>query len=490
MNQDRVIDLKEARNPILLSSKRQSLSTVPVDLRLDGTKNILIISGANRGGKTVTLKTLGLLSLMAQSGLHLPVAEGGTLPVLKNVLAEIGDDQDIQTGLSTFSAHVEHLKIMMERADSESMVIIDEPGMGTDPNEGAAIAMAVLDDLSQKGTLIAVSTHYNRLKSYGLTHPGAQHACMEFDVSTNRPTFSLRYGHPGISYAVEIAKDVGIKPEVLEKAKAYLDRDEIQLNGLIDKLYQLTREAALEKEAATATKKKYHAAKQKISRTLKRIEVKKEALLEEKRADAERLLEQAREEFSRLINASKRGAETLSQREMEGDYDRITHDLEDWLHDTEDPEPVDENAFEPGLWVLHKAHQQKGTILSVDRDRSKAMMQYGNLRLCVNLKDLSIVKDPVHGEAKEPSTCHYWTDPRREINLIGYRVGEALPLIDKMIDRAMVEGDGSLRIIHGYGTGKLKRAIRDHLKGLSCVKDVRGEDPQYGGDAITLVELD
>jgi DNA mismatch repair protein MutS2 len=493
MNETGVINLREARNPILLSSKNQSLSTVPVDLRLDGTKNILILSGPNRGGKTVTLKTLGLLSLMAQSGLHIPVAEGGTLPVFRNILAEIGDDQDIQAGLSTFSAHVEHLKMMMDRADPESLAIIDEPGMGTDPNEGAAIAMAVLDDLSHKGALIAVSTHYSRLKSYGFMNDRAENASMEFDASANRPTFFLKYGHPGISYATEIAQDAGINSEVLEKAKAYLDRDEIQLNRLIDKLYRLNREAALEKERAASTKRKYHAAKQKISRTLAKLETEKEAILKEKRTEVERLLKQATAEFGQLINSLKKGGDNLSQLELKGRYEQLTHNLKGWRYGDESPDSIDENAFEPGQWVRHTVHQQMGTILSVDRERSKAIMQYGNIKLSVNLRDLCIIQNPLGGEeikAIGPTSCYYATDPRLELNLIGYRVGDALPLIDKMIDRAIVEGDGPLRIIHGYGTGKLKQAIREHLKGLSCVKKIRGEDPLYGGDAITLVELD
>jgi DNA mismatch repair protein MutS2 len=493
MNENGVINLREARNPILLSSKHQSRSTVPVDLRLDGTKNILIISGPNRGGKTVTLKTLGLLSLMAQSGLHIPAAEGSTLPVLRNIFAEIGDDQDIQAGLSTFSAHMEHLKMMMDLADPESLAIIDEPGMGTDPNEGAAIAMAVLDDLSHKGVRVAVSTHYSRLKSYALMNDKAENASMEFDTSSNRPTFTLRYGYPGISYATEIAHDTGISPEVLERAKAYLDKDEIQLNRLIDKLYRLNREAALERERATSTERKYHAAKQRISQAMAKLETEKKAILEEKRAEAERLLKQAEAEFGRLINSLKKnGREHLSQVELQDQYEQLTHKVKGWVYGDEDPDPIDENAFRQGQWVRHKIHQQIGTILSVDRDRSKAMIACGNLKFSVSLKDLCIIQNPLEGEeieGKGSIVRHDMKDPRREINLIGYRVGDALPLIDKMIDRALVEGDGSLRIIHGYGTGKLKQAIREHLRALSCVKNIQGEDPQHGGEAITLVEL-
>jgi DNA mismatch repair protein MutS2 len=486
------VDLRQARNPILVALASEKESPVPSDVVLDRNQNVMIISGPNRGGKTVTLKTLGLLSLMAQAGLHIPAAEGSSLPVFKNIMAEIGDDQDIQAGLSTFSAHIDHLKHMMEHADEKSLVIIDEPGMGTDPDEGAALAMAVLDELSQKGAFVAVSTHLNRLKTYGLLHEKAKNARMEFDGFTNRPTFSLQYGAPGTSYAFEIANEAGVGPNILEQAKGYLDRDEVQLNRLINKLNRLKQETALEKLEAEQVKDKYRAARERLFQALKKLDTDRRILLEEKRSEADTLIRGARDEFKQLINTFKKTGES-SQAQIKQHFDGISKDLENRLSVAgEQDKSIDLSGYEIGQQVRLKEFDQVGTVLSLDMANAKATILAGNVRLSARLQDLELISEPEKSVEDEPprhipypiSGAH-----PREINLIGYRVADALPLIDRMIDRAMVEGELSLRIIHGYGTGKLKQAIREHLKGFSCVKRISGADSQSGGEAITIVDL-
>ena len=486
------VDLRQARNPILVALASDKDSTVPSDVVLDKNQNVLIISGPNRGGKTVTLKTLGLLSVMAQAGLHIPVAEGSSLPVFKNIMAEIGDDQDIQAGLSTFSAHIDHLKHMMEHADEASLIIIDEPGMGTDPDEGAALAMAVLDELSQKGAFVAVSTHLNRLKTYGLLNERAKNARMEFDKSTNSPTFILHYGTPGTSYAFEIAHGAGVKPNVLEQAKGYLDRDEIRLNQLIDKLNRLKQETTQEKLDAQQIKHRYRAAREKLRHALKKLDSDRRALLEEKRSEADKLIKGASEEFKQLINSFKSRGQS-SRAHIKQNFDSIGRDLMDSLSvEAAQEQSIEVSGYEIGQRVRHKKLDQVGTVLSSDPATSKATILAGNVRLSASVQDL----EPISGgeESVEEEAARHTPYPvsgasHREINLIGYRVVDALPLIDKMIDRAMVEGDVSLKIIHGYGTGKLKEAIREHLKGFSCVKRISGADSQSGGEAITVVDL-
>ncbi len=486
------VDLRQARNPILVALASEKESPVPSDIVLDRDQNVMIISGPNRGGKTVTLNTLGLLSLMAQAGLHIPAAEGSSLPVFKNIMAEIGDDQDIQAGLSTFSAHIDHLKHMMEHADEKSLVIIDEPGMGTDPDEGAALAMAVLDELSQKGAFVAVSTHLNRLKTYGLLHEKAKNARMEFDTSTNRPTFSLQYGTPGTSYAFEIANDAGVGPNILEQAKGYLDRDEVRLNRLIDKLNRLKQETTLEKLEAEQVKDKYRAAREKLFQALKKLDADRRTLLEEKSSEADKLIRGAREEFKQLINTFKKTGES-SQAQIKQHFDGISKDLVNRLSIAcEQDKSIELSGYEIGQRVRLKEFDQVGTVLSFDMANAKATILTGNVRLSARLQDLELISEPE--ESVEDESARHIPYPvsgahPREINLIGYRVADALPLIDKMIDRAMVEGELSLRIIHGYGTGKLKQAIREHLKGFSCVKRISGADSQSGGEAITVVDL-
>ncbi len=493
MIQDSVVDLRQARNPILLAMVSENDDPVPVDISLDKDLNVMIISGPNRGGKTVALKTLGLLSLMAQAGLHIPAAEGSRLPVFKTIMAEIGDDQDIQAGLSTFSAHVSHLKYMMENADQESLIIIDEPGMGTDPDEGAALAMAVLDDLSRKGALVTVSTHYNRLKTYGLLNDRARNARMEFDASNNRPTFSLRYGTPGTSYAFEIAHDSGIKSEVLDRAKGFLDQDEVRLNRLIDKLNRLKNETALEKSEAEHIKEKYHLAKEKLLKASMKLDSDKKVLLEKKKNEAEQLVKWAREEFKTIINSLKEKKDA-SPAHLKQQYDQISKTLTENLQiEEEKGKSIESKGLKTGQAVRHKKLQKEGMVLSFDPLHSKALIMAGNVKFSVKLQDLEVVDDG----GKIAGQHELWGghpflisgSPAKEINLIGYRVAEALPMIDKMIDKAVVEGEPSLKIIHGHGTGSLKRSIREHLKHFSCVKKICGADPQSGGDAITVVEL-
>ncbi|MBW2332918.1 MAG: hypothetical protein JRF08_05585 [Deltaproteobacteria bacterium] len=266
LSTDKMIYLSDALNPILLSlylesskgNKEGSLEpVVPIDIKIDSKKNILIISGPNRGGKTVALKTIGLLTLMTQSGMHIPAKEGSTVSVFNNILAEIGDDQDISAGLSTFSARLEHLKEIIDRADRNSLVILDELGTGTDPDEGASLAMAMLDYFSQKGSLSAISTHYQRLKRYGLINKKAQNASVEFDKEKGQPTFKLLSGMPGVSHAIEIAQDLGIRDEIIDRATMYLGKERGRPDSVMEDLVKMMEEVKSEKEDLTLAKEKY-----------------------------------------------------------------------------------------------------------------------------------------------------------------------------------------------------------------------------------------
>ncbi|MFC1866635.1 endonuclease MutS2 [Thermodesulfobacteriota bacterium] len=492
MSRESVVDLRQAKNPILICMAPEGEDTVPLDIFLDKDVNILIISGPNRGGKTVTLKSLGLLSLMAQAGIHIPAAEGSRLPVFRHIIAEIGDDQDIQSGLSTFSAHVSHIKYMIEHADHESLIIIDEPGMGTDPDEGAALAMALLDELAHKSSLVAVSTHYNRLKSYGLLEKRAKNACMGFDDAANRPSFSLHYGTPGTSYAFEVAQNLGINKGLLTHAKGYLDQDEVRLNRLIDKLNSLIQETHLERSEAEHVKRKYHSAKEKVLKTLNQIESNEQEMLDKKRNEADFLIKESTEEFKNLINSLK-GNKRPSQAYVKKRHDEITEKLVDNLYSTKGNEkPVEDKGLKIGQFVRHMGLDLEGRIHSLDNLNSKASILTGNVKLSVETNALMVIPDEVRRTADESTgdfSCSFTGDSAKEINLIGYKVEDALPLIDKMIDRSIVEGGLSLKLVHGHGTGKLKTAIRDHLRKFSCVKRIGGADPKSGGEAITIVEL-
>ncbi len=491
------VQLKGALNPILLSlalERRERGEDAPlpvaVDIDLERDRNVLLISGPNRGGKTVTLKTLGLLSLMAQSGLHLPVREGSRLPVFESILADIGDEQDLEAGQSTFSAHAGHLRGILDGGHRRSLVIIDEPGGGTDPNEGAAMAMAVLDHLCRRGAWVAVSTHLNRLKSYGLLNSRVKNAAVEFDEDRRRPTFRLQYGSPGISHALDVARDMGLPAEILDRARGYLEQDEVQLNRLIAKLNRLIVESGQEKERAERAKRSYRSAMRKVGKRLSALEEQQQELLAGQRLEAEAAIRQAREEFRQAINLLKeRPRQTQSQ--VAAAQDRIGRELLERLRG-EAPGQAEPAELKPGQWVRHCTLKQEGRVETVDVQAGRAQVLLGRVKVSSDLADLEAAAErPVESAATETTRAawRYAEPAAKELNVIGFRVEEALPLIDRTIDRALVVGEAGLRIIHGYGTGRLREAIRSHLRALPHVRNFTGGDARSGGEAITEVEL-
>ncbi len=493
------VELREAKNPILLALALDNLgpdgtldSPVPVDILLDDNHNVLIISGPNRGGKTVTLKTLGLMSLMVQSGIHIPAEEGSKLCVFDQVMADIGDDQDIQSGLSTFSAHAAHLSYIVKHSDQRSLIIIDEPGMGTDPDEGVALAMAVLNFLSNIGSFVAVSTHLNRLKTYDLLNQRAMNASVKFDTDKNRPTFKIEYGSPGISHALVIAKDIGMPESILECARGYLDEDEVHLNRLIEKLNGLMTEVRLEKKETEEVKTRYYSATKNINEKLITLDADKKAMMEAKRNEAEAAVREARNELREAINMLK-NKKDVSQARVTEKFTKISHRLMDQL-ETGSNEKLSRKPteVEEGQFVYHTKLQQKGLVQSVDPSDGRAIVILGNLKISAKFQDLEVVKESKELGLHEAGRSISWEfkgTPPRELNIIGCRVDDAIPIIDRTIDRALVDGELTLRIIHGFGTGKLREAVRAHLNGIPFVKKVGSADPRLGGDAITVVEL-
>lgn len=490
--QEDIIDLRGARNPILAS---QALGTVhsdkkvefpvPVDIVLDENRNVLIISGPNRGGKTVTLKTLGLLSLMTQSGIHIPVEEGSRVCVFDRIMADIGDEQDIQSGLSTFSAHAIHLKYIIEHTKKKSLVIIDEPGMGTDPDEGVALTMAVLDFLSGYGAMVAVSTHLNRLKTYGLLNKKACNVSVEFDQKNNRPTFRLKYGSAGISHALEIAEDIGIPSGIVGRARRYLDQDEVRLNRLIEKLNNLAADAEEARE-------KYYSSTKKVRDKLALLESEKREITEAKRLEAEKVIEEARQELRQAINLLKTKKKSV-QAYVADQYEQVGRGLADYFDlERSEERAVDLEEIRTGCSVYHKKLKQKGFVSSFDPVAKRAEVLLGKLKVVAAIRDLETIdeaSETVPDGGKENVSWELRGDPLKEVNVIGYRVDDAIPIIDGAIDHALVMGELRLRIIHGFGTGTLKHAIRSHLRESPVVRNVFSADPKFGGDAITVVEL-
>ena len=498
----RGVFLKQAQNPILLSlwrtgEKDKTEKPVAVDIRLENERRVFIISGPNRGGKTVSLKTLGLMALMTQAGMHIPAAEGSCLPVFDHCMADIGDEQDMQAGLSTFSAHAENLKRILESAGPKSLVIIDEPGMGTDPNEGAALTMAVLDELSQRASFVALATHLNRLKAYGLSNPAILNASVVFDRACHRPTFRLQYGAPGISHALETARALGMPTTVLEKARAYLDQGDVELNHIIEKMHRLTAEVATVKKEAEEAKERHLAAAQETRTHLARLDEEKQALTEAYRQKAEQVIISAREELKETINLLKspeRSARAEASRRFRAVTDALSAHFEPAKTMPRSGEP---GPLKEGQRVFHARLKQHGVIQSVDMAGGRASVLMGNMKISTDVRDLQ----PVHTKTPPPRPVNaelaratLWKSGREgarpgRLNVIGYHVDEAIPLVDRAVDRALLEGRMSVTIIHGHGTGRLRGAIRDHLRAMPFVKGVASAEPRAGGDAATVVEL-
>jgi DNA mismatch repair protein MutS2 len=491
------VNLSGVVNPLLFafnlekhSLRKQEAPPVPADILIDVERNVLIISGPNGGGKTVALKTLGLVVLMAHAGMHIPAKEGSSLPFFSNIMADIGDDQDIQTGLSTFSAHMAHFKHILDYADEKSLVIIDEPGMGTDPAEGVALTMALIDDLSSRGTLVAVSTHLNRLKSYGFMNPRAVNASVEFDAEQNCPTFRLNYGSSGISHALDVAREMGVSQKIIDHAEAYLSREEIALSVQIEKFNSMLLESEREKEAAEAVKKKHNAAVKRIEADLLRLEQEKKTLLNAKRLEAEAVIKDAKEDLKRVINRLKK--KQTAQDAVADMVAEVSHKLADSFDKKEEVPLQITDDLREGQLVYHKKLKQKGRVLSVNQAGRQATILVGKIRLSAESQDLSVIAPGDESRSNKKKKNIFWQKTSCfpvELNVIGHRVDSAVGLIDKAIDRALVSGVLNLKIVHGFGTGILRQAIRDHLRKNPFVKNVCRADFKSGGEAITIVEL-
>jgi DNA mismatch repair protein MutS2 len=503
LSTDKIIYFSDALNPLLLSlylesskeNKAGSLGlVVPIDIKIDSQKNILIISGPNRGGKTVALKTIGLLTLMTQSGMHIPAKEGSTVSVFNNILAEIGDDQDISAGLSTFSARMEHLKEIIDQAGENSLVILDELGTGTDPDEGASLAMAILDYFSQNGSLSAISTHYQRLKRYGLINKKAQNASVEFDYEKGQPTFRLLTGMPGVSHAIEIAQDLGIRGEIIDKATMYLGKEKGRPDSVMEDLAKMMEEVKSEKVDLMLAKEKYELSKNRLEKEREKLVLQLNEMLVEKEHKAESLLADAKKNFGEAIeHLKKKGAE--GQFEATQRYTHAKHDLMDAISEiTYQNKTINPVSITIGQTVFHKKSGKSGWVVGIDEGSSRTQIMIGNVKLTVDSSELIPESGVSPQKKKDTIREKQWSvsSPilaKKELNLIGYTIADALPLVDRIIDQALVHGYTKVTIIHGMGSGALKRAIREHLKENCYVKDFIPGGRDGGNDSITMVEL-
>jgi DNA mismatch repair protein MutS2 len=481
--------LWQARHPLLPPE-----DVVPIDVELDPQTFVLVITGPNTGGKTVSLKTTGLLTLMAQAGLHIPALSGSELTVFPTVFADIGDEQSIEQSLSTFSGHITNIIQILEEANSQSLVIIDELGAGTDPQEGAALGRAILDHLVQAGITTLVATHYPELKTYAHSKPGVINASVEFDIESLRPTYHLTIGLPGRSNALAIAQRLGLQSEIVEAARSTIDPDDLRAEDLLNEIHHqrdLTRTA---RSQAETTRQETQGMRAELAERLEKIEDERLAILEQARqealAESETLQEEIRKTRGQLARA-RQPLEALEQAAQQADEieAEVAEPVERrWVEeDDEDEDEIPSRPLRLGDRVLVRRLEKEGVVISLSVE--EAEVQIGVLRVRARLRDLELAKGGGTPEPVKQSTggVHYQPEsPGVELAIRGLRVDEALDALERHMDAAYLAGLHFVRVIHGKGTGKLREVVRKELAKNPHVEryetGLRGE----GGHGVTV----
>ena len=495
-NTDGIIDLKCARHPLLDQTK-----VVPIDVRLGENYNLLVVTGPNTGGKTVSLKTVGLLTLMGQSGLHIPANENSRLSVFNQVYADIGDEQSIEQSLSTFSSHMTNIIKILDKADDKSLVLFDELCAGTDPVEGAALAISILTFLHNLNVKTMTTTHYSELKVFALSTEGVENACCEFNVETLSPTYRLLIGIPGKSNAFAISLKLGLPGFIVDDANNRLNDDSKSFEDILTDLEESKITIEREKEEIKSYKLEIEELKRKLEKKTENLDDRKERILREANEEAMAILEDAKsfaDETIRNMNKLKTGGSASA---MENER----HKLRGKMSDTEKKLVLKNNKtpkkkytaadFKLGSAVKVLSLNLNGTVSSVPNAKGDLFVQMGILRSQVNINDLELIDEPVitgpnlqktsTGKIKMSKGLSVAT----EINLIGMTTAEAIPALDKYLDDAYLAHLNSVRVVHGRGTGALKNAVHAHLKRQKYVKTYRLGTFGEGDTGVTIVEF-
>ena len=489
------IHLLGARHPLL-----DPKTVVPIDVDIDEDTYVLVITGPNTGGKTVALKTVGLLTLMAQCGMHLPVAPGSRLTVFEDVFADIGDEQSIEQSLSTFSSHMKQIIEILQAANERSLVILDELGAGTDPAEGSALARALLDDLVARGITTLVTTHHPELKIYSHEKKGVRNASVEFDLETLAPTYRLIVGLPGRSNALAIAERLGLPASIIEKARGLVTEEDLIADDLLDEIHKTREETRRALAQAAQAQAQAEELRNTLRERLEAIEDERRELLAQARQEAAAELDALRAEIRRVrkqlaaagqpLDAIRRVADEVKS--IEGDLDELP------VPAVEMPDDVDdERALRLGDLVWVQSLGVEGQIMELGED--EAEVQVGRLRLRAKLDDLAYrskseskrdKKRTARSTASEAVSAPPRTaSPGLELDLRGQTVEDSLPTLEDYLDAAYMAGLPFVRIIHGKGTGALRQAIRERLNGHPLVKAYARGDEKEGGDGVTVVSL-
>ena len=494
-NEDGIVEIKKGRHPLIDSKK-----VVPIDIRLGDEFDLLVITGPNTGGKTVSLKTVGLFTLMGQAGLHIPAFDHSKLSVFHEVFADIGDEQSIEQSLSTFSSHMKNEIHIIKEADERSLCLFDELGAGTDPIEGAALAMAILTYLHNKGAKTIATTHYSELKLFALSTPGVENACCEFDVESLRPTYRLLIGIPGKSNAFAISSKLGLPDYIIEDAKARIDNDNKSFEDVIADL-EASR-ATIEKEQAEieAYKAEIEELKKKLTIKNEKIDAAKDRILRDANEQAREILQEAKDFADASIRKyNKWSKQSNLQKDMEEERaalrDKLNKADSKLVRRTKVNKKNRPQDFKPGESVHVISLNVNGTISSVPNAKGDVYVQMGILRSLVNIRDLELIDEPEitapnltkTGSGKIKMSKSLNVSP--ELNIIGKTVDEGISIVDKYLDDAYLSHLAQVTIIHGRGTGALRNAVQQHLKRCKYVKSYRIGGFGEGDHGVTIVEF-
>ena len=494
-NEEHYIRIRQGRHPLLDRKK-----VVPIDVELGERFDLLIITGPNTGGKTVSLKTVGLFTLMGQAGLHIPALDRSQLSVFTEVFADIGDEQSIEQSLSTFSSHMTSIVSILKHADADSLCLFDELGAGTDPTEGAALAIAILNFLHDRGIRTMATTHYSELKIYALSTDFVENACCEFDVETLRPTYRLLIGIPGKSNAFAISKKLGLSDDIIAAAKEQIDEQDVSFEDVISNLEESRITIEKEQRQIEAYKKEVESLKKKLQEKNDKIDQARDRILREANEKARDILQDAKNVADETIRVFQKAGPGASMKELEKTRQKLRGNIDDKnskLSVSAKKEPkapsLKPEQLKKGDAVRVVSMGLKGTVSSLPDAKGNLFVQCGILRTSTNIKDLVRIEEATitapnlqkTGSGKIRMSKSFSISP--EINLLGKTVDEALAALDKYLDNAYLAHLESVRVVHGKGTGALRNAVQQHLRRVKYVKSFRQGEYGEGDAGVTIV---
>lgn len=498
MNNKGIVNIKKGRHPLI-----EPHTVVPIDIYLGTDFNLLIITGPNTGGKTVSLKTVGLLTLMAQAGLNIPALEHSDIAVFDNIFADIGDEQSIEQSLSTFSSHMTNTVDILKKADSNSLILFDEIGAGTDPTEGAALAIAILDSLHRRNITTMATTHYSEIKMYALTTDGVENACCEFDVQSLRPTYRLLIGVPGKSNAFAISKKLGLSDNIINDASRRLDSEDIKFEDLVTDLEQSRVTIEREREELNEYKAQIAQLKSELTKKTERLDERTDNIIRKANEEAARILKDAKEYADKTINAMNKHGMTV--KELEKHRSAIREKMNkrqeklkiEPANNISEHKAHDISEFKVGMHVKVLTMNVIGTVSQIHKNKNQVTVLVGSLSTKMDIKNLAILKgykDPAETSSKHKGAggsgkikMSKSSSVSSEINLLGYTVDEAIAVLDKYLDDAYIARIPQVRIVHGKGTGALRSGITSYLHGVPYIKEFRLGQIGEGAEGVTIV---